>query len=170
MNSGKIKKAKDVMISLSDYPHVQMNVNIYDALIELQEKSAKGFRHLLILDKTKLVAMTSLREILRDMAPGVFRAACPPPAQGYCPPEDPSLAVLWEDAFFKDCKKNMMKPLGGIIKPGPISTVDAESQITKALFLMLRDDKNALPVTSNNAVVGVIRLPNILELIMDKCE
>jgi len=164
------KKVKDVMIPLDEYPHVQLNVNIYDALLEIQEKAAKGFRHLLIFDKTHLIAVVSAREILRDMAPGVFRAACPPTVEGYCPQEDPSLAVLWEDSFARECKKNIMKPLEGIITPGPFATVDSEAPITKALFMMLRDDKNALPVTTNHAIIGVVRLPNILDLILEKCE
>jgi len=36
--------------------------------------------------------------------------------------------------------------------------------------MMLRDDKNALPVTTNHAIIGVVRLPNILDLILEKCE
>ena len=64
----------------------------------------------------------------------------------------------------------MQKPISEILPSNRITTADADDPVAKALFLMLKEDVNALAVVENNVVTGVIRLVNILDAILEKCE
>ena len=165
-------KVKDLLTPVEEYPHIPHSFTIEEALVELRHYSDRGYRHVLVFDERfNLAAVLSMRDLLRAIEPELFKTgACPKKYEGYCLPEDASLAIMWQMSFLKDCKKRMQKPISEILPSNRITTVDADDPVAKALFLMLKEDVNALAVVENNVVTGVIRLVNILDAILEKCE
>ncbi|MBI5025882.1 MAG: CBS domain-containing protein [Nitrospirae bacterium] len=165
-------KVRDFMTPIEEYPHIPHSSTIEEALVELRSVADRGYRHILVFDERfHLVAFLSLRDLLKSVEPGFFRTTCPQKYEGYCPPDDASLAILWQNSFLRDCKKKMQKPLSEILdRPVKIITVEADDPVLKAIFLMLREDINALPVIERGVVVGVIRLVNILNTILKQCD
>lgn len=165
-------KVKDLLTPVEEYPHIPHSFTIEEALVELRHYSDRGYRHVLVFDERfNLAAVLSMRDLLRAIEPELFKTgACPKKYEGYCLPEDASLAIMWQMSFLKDCKKKMQKPISEILPSNKITTADADDPVAKALFLMLKEDVNALAVVENNVVTGVIRLVNILDAILEKCE
>ncbi|WP_333653949.1 CBS domain-containing protein [Dissulfurispira sp.] len=165
-------KVKDLLTPVEEYPHIPHSFTIEEALVELRNYSDRGYRHILVFDERfHLVAVLSVRDLLRAMEPEFFKTdAYPKKYEGYCPPEDASLAIMWQMSFLRDCKKKMQKPINEIMPFNKITTVNADDPVVKALFLMLKEDVNALAIIENNVVIGVIRLVNILDAILEKCE
>ncbi len=164
------EKVRDVMIPLEEHPRIPYNFTIGEALIEIRDYLHKGYRHVLVFDERfRLVSILSLRDILKSMMPEYLKDKIKIKYEGYDLPDDASLSILWQESFFAECKKISKKKISEILSPVKI-TIEANAPVIKALYLMLREDVNMLPVVENNIVIGVIRITNILDMVLKSCE
>jgi CBS domain-containing protein len=164
------EKVRDVMIPIEEHPRIPYNSTMGEALIEIRDYLHKGYRHVLVFDERfRLVSVLSLRDILKSMIPEYLRDTIVTKYEGYALPDDASLSILWQESFFAECKQMSQRPISEILKAVKV-TVEADMPVIKALYLMLREDVNMLPVVEDNIVIGVIRMAHILDMVLKACE
>lgn len=163
-------KVRDLLIAIEDYPRIPHTFTIGEALAEIKKYIDKGYYHILVFDeKFQLVSVFALRDLLRAMMPEHFRDAASLGYQGYSMPDSAELAYLWGAKFFDECAKRSKKPLSEILIPVR-TTVNADAPVAEALYMMLRDNVNMLPVLEGGTVCGVIRLATIVDEMLHFCE
>lgn len=161
---------KEVMTKIEDYPRIPHSFTVKEALEELVIYSNKGYRHILVFDeKFRLVGVLSIRDLFRDLEPDLFKSKETSKFQGFEIKEDALLAVMWEDVFFSDCRKQMRRKISEILEPMEIISVNPDIPLISALFIMMKENVNALPVIEQGVVVGVIRLVEIASEILKIC-
>lgn len=159
------KKVKDLMIPLEDYPHIPYWFTLRQAMAIVREAAIKYEgtfepRAVLVFDeKYQLMGMLTLRDIIRGLEPrfaedkGLIKS-------------DPSLAVLVGDMFGPGMKEASQKPVSEVMSPIRV-TVNGDDPITKALFLMVKENVGMMPVLLDNKVVGMIRMNELFKEISD---
>lgn len=159
------KKVKDVMIHLEDYPHIPYWFTLRQAMAIVREAAIKfegSFepRAVLVFDeKYQLMGMLTLRDIIRGLEPkfaqdrGLIKS-------------DPNLAVIMGDMFGPSMQEASQKPVSEVMSPIKI-TVDGYDPITKALFLMIKENVGMMPVLLDKKVVGMVRLSDLFKEISD---
>lgn len=164
------EKVKDVMIPIEEHPRIPSSCTIREALVEIRNYIHKGYRHVLVFDERfRLVSVLSLKDILKSMMPEFLRSGMQSKYEGYTLPDDASLAILWQNSFFDECGYASQKTVKEMLIPVKI-TIEADAPVTKALYLMLKEDVNMLPVTEKGIVVGVIRITHILDIVLKFCK
>lgn len=163
------QKVKELLVPIDRYPRIPHQFTVGEALVEIKTYIGKGYRHILVFDERfQLLSVLSLRDLLKEMLPDFLKTTSPSKYEGYSTLGDASLALLWQESFFKTCRKQAKKPVSEIMSPVK-TTVDADDPVLKALFIMLRDDVQMLPVLKGGVVIGVIRLVDILSLVLCVC-
>lgn len=164
------KKVKDLMTPLENYPRIPHSFSIAEAFLELKNYAHSGYKLVLVFDERfQLVGILSLRDLLRNIEPDFLKIDFSTKFQGLMPTDNGSIAIMWEDAFLKDCKKKMDTPIKEILTPTKIITITSDAPLMKALYLMMREDVNALPVLEGDVVIGVISLLDIVSEILCIC-
>ncbi len=159
------KKVKDLMIPLEDYPHIPYWFTLRQAMAIVREAAIKfegSFepRAVLVFDeKYQLMGMLTLRDVVRGLEPrfaedkGLIKS-------------DPSLAVLLGDMFGPGMKEASQRPVSEVMSPIKV-TVNGDDPITKALFLMIKENVGMMPVLQDNKVVGMVRMNELFKEISD---
>lgn len=159
------KKVKDLMIPLEDYPHIPYWFTLRQAMAIVREAAIKFEgtfepRAVLVFDeKYQLMGMLTLRDVVRGLEPkfaedkGLIKA-------------DPSLAVLLGDMFGPGMKEASQRPVSEVMSPIKV-TVNGDDPITKALFLMIKENVGMMPVLQDNKVVGMVRMNELFKEISD---
>lgn len=159
------KKVKDLMIPLEDYPHIPYWFTLRQAMAIVREAAIKYEgtfepRAVLVFDeKYQLMGILTLRDIIRGLEPkfaqdiGLIKA-------------DPNLAVLLGDMFGPGMKEASQRPVSEVMSPIRV-TVNADDPITKALFLMVKENVGMMPVLQDHKVVGMIRMNELFKEISD---
>jgi len=159
------KKIKDLMIPLEDYPHIPYWFTLRQAMAIVREAAIKfegSFepRAVLVFDeKYQLMGMLTLRDVVRGLEPkfaqdsGLIKA-------------DPSLAVLMGDMFGPNMKEASQKPVSEVMSPIKV-TVNGDDPITKALFMMIKENVGMMPVLLDKKVVGIVRMNELFKEISD---
>ncbi|MFH0786203.1 MAG: CBS domain-containing protein [Pseudomonadota bacterium] len=153
------KKVKDLMIPLTDYPHIPYWFNIKQA-IAIVKKAALGLEGkleptiLLIFDeKYQLMGSLSMKDLIRGIEKKFSRS-------GDWMSKEWDTPVFFEGLFTAGVKEEAEKPVSEIMSPIK-ETAQAEDSIIKAIYNMMEKDLILLPVLDKGAVVGVIRLNEI---------
>jgi CBS domain-containing protein len=154
-----VKKVKELMIPLEDYPHIPYWFTIRQAMAIVREAAVKfegSFepRALLVFDeKYQLMGMLTLRDIIKGLEPRFLHETALIKA-------DPSLAVLMGDLFGPGMREASQKPVSDVMSPIRIN-VDGDDPIAKAVFLMIKEDVGLMPVIQAGRVAGMIRLSDL---------
>ena len=153
------KKVKDLMIPLTDYPHIPYWFTIKQA-IAIVKKTTLGLEGkleptiLLIFDeKYQLVGSLSMKDLIRGIEKKFSRS-------GDWMSKEWDTPVFFEGLFTAGVKEEAEKPVSEIMSPIK-ETAQAEDSIIKAIYIMMEKDLILLPVLDKGAVVGVIRLNEI---------
>lgn len=152
-------KVKDLMIRLEDYPHIPYWFTLRQAMAIVRETAIKfeGVfepRAVLVFDeKYQLVGILTLRDIIKGLEPRFLK-------ETVLVKQDVSLTVLLGELFGPNMKQEAQKPVSEVMSPIKI-TVEAESPIAKAIFLMIKENVGMMPVLQDNKVVGIIRLSEL---------
>ncbi len=159
------KKVKDLMIPLEDYPHIPYWFTLRQAMAIVREAAIKYEgtfepRAVLVFDeKYQLMGMLTLRDVVRGLEPkfaqdsGLIKS-------------DPSLAVLMGDMFGPGMREASQRPVSDVMSPIKV-TVNGDDPITKALFLMIKENVGMMPVLQDNKVVGMVRMNELFKEISD---
>ena len=159
------KKVKDLMIPLEDYPHIPYWFTLRQAMAIVREASIKfegSFepRAVLVFDeKYQLMGMLTLRDIIKGLEPKFAKDAGLIKA-------DPGLAVLMGDMFGPGMKEASQKAVSEVMSPIRV-TVNGEDPITKALFLMIKENVGMMPVLLDKKVVGMVRMNELFKEISE---
>lgn len=160
------KAVQDLMIDVFEFPHVPYWFTIRQA-IEIIKKSVlesvKCIRPVVILvfdEKYNLLGTLTHINILKGLEPRFLK----PSTKAQVPEENEvGLAVLWDSLFTAESKNLAEKPVSEIMVPVKFY-VEKDDPITKAAYLMLRNDLILLPVLENKKkLVGVVRMIEVFD-------
>ena len=153
------KKVGELMIPLTDYPHIPYWFTIKQA-IAIVKKSALGLEGklepntLLIFDeKYQLMGSLTMKDLIRGIEKKFIRS------NGFMSKEWDT-PVFFEGLFTEGVKEEAQKSVSEIMSPVK-DTVGPEESIIKAIYIMMEQDQSLLPVLDQGTVVGVIRLNEI---------
>lgn len=153
------KKVKELMIPLTDYPHIPYWFTIRQA-ISIAQRAASGLEGksepttLLVFDeKYQLMGSLTMEDLIR----GIEKKFGSP--SKYLP-KDWDTPVFLEGLFSESIKVEAQKPVGEIMSPVK-ETVGPADSIIKAVYLMISQNLRLLPVIDQGTVKGVIRLNEI---------
>lgn len=153
------KKVRELMIHLTDYPHIPYWFTIKQA-IAIVKKASLGLEGkleptvLLVFDeKYQLMGSLSMKDLIRGIEKKFTRS-------GEWMSKEWDTPVFFEGLFTAGVKEEAEKAVSEIMTPVK-ETIQADESIIKAIFLMMERDLNLLPVLDQGAVIGVIRLNEI---------
>ncbi len=160
------KHVKDLMIDVFEFPHIPYWFTIRQS-IEIIKKtvleSTKCIRPVVILvfdEKYNLLGTLTHINVLKGLEPQFLK----PSSKAQVPAEDEvGLAVLWDSLFTAESRTLSEKPVSDIMVPAK-HFVQPDDTITKAAYLMLRNDLILLPVIENKKkLVGVVRMIEVFD-------
>ena len=145
------KKIKDVVIPLSDYPHMPYWGTLEEAIVQLNVAYETGHHTVLVFDEAyKLVGMLSQKDILRGLEPKF--------AQHY----EEGVPIAWDDLLKSGRKKRLAQPIKEFMSE-VMAKIDSGDSILKASHLMLQKDAYLLPVMEGKKLVGVLRMGDLFQ-------
>jgi len=156
------KRVMDVMIPLEDYTTLSGERTIKEAMKELKESFTSrvstsrimetGHRSVLVLDdKGRVQGILTIRDLLQGIMPKYLSAPKPSTADSiqYSP-------MFWKGMYTREVKELGKKKIREIMSPAPL-TIDGESNLLEAAYMMIKNGVRRLAVLSSGKVVGVIR-------------
>lgn len=160
------KKAKELMVPISEYPVVYDTDSIKDAIMVLKEHfvNGTGHRSLLVLSKTKkinnedeLVGIVTIRDILHAIKRKIMAYDI-----------DELYSMSWA-LFFRHeyLRETTAEKTGDIIKPLVHAYIQTGEDVSVAIRKMMTKNVNILPVFEGNKVVGILRAVDILDYIAE---
>jgi CBS domain-containing protein len=154
-----VKKVKDLMIHLEDYPHIPYWFTLRQAMAIVREAAIKfegAFepRAVLVFDeKYQLMGILTLRDIIKGLEPRFLKETS-------LVKMDPNLTVLMGDLLGPNMKEQSKRPVSEVMSPIQ-AAVDGNAPIVKALYLMIKENVGLMPVIQDNKVAGMIRLSDL---------
>ena len=143
------EKIKDLVIPLSDYPHMPYWGTIKEAIVQLNVARETGHNTILVFDEAyKLVGVLSQKDILKGLLPKF--------TQHY---ED-GVPIFWNELLKTGSEKQLARPIKDYMS-GVKATIDAEESILKASHIMLHEDTYLLPVMERENLIGVLRMDEL---------
>jgi Mg/Co/Ni transporter MgtE len=153
------KKVRELMIPLTDYPHIPYWFTIKQA-VAIIKKTAPGPggklepTTLLVFDeKYQLLGSLTMEDLIRGIGKKFVRT------NGIMSKEWDT-PVFFEGLFTEGVKEEARKAVGEIMSPAQV-VVAPEDSIIKAIYMMIEKGLTLLPVIDQGAVLGVIRLNEI---------
>ena len=153
-------KVKDLMIPLEDYPHIPYWFTLRQAMAIVREAAIKfegSFepRAVLVFDeKYQLMGILTLRDIIKGLEPKFLQETS-------LVKMDPNLTVLMGgDLLGPNMRAASQRPVSEVMSPIQV-TVDGSAPITKALYLMVKENVGLMPVIHDDKVAGMIRLSDL---------
>ncbi|MBW2632300.1 MAG: CBS domain-containing protein [Deltaproteobacteria bacterium] len=160
------KKVRDLMVEITEYPHIPYWMSVRDAifLIRSTYDKASGLgvhRMVLVFDERyQLLGVLTLKRLLAGIEPNFLRKDEKSPYQGLAHADYAGLAALVEGTFSEKCKEEAKKPVSEVMIPIR-ATVDVNDSVAKAAFVMLQADVNLIPVMDDKKVGGVLRMSDV---------
>lgn len=158
----KERPLTSVMIPLEEYSRIRENKTIGEAVKEIKKSfrtriatrqlMETGHRSILVTDQNgKIMGMLTIRDLLEAIMPAYLSAPKPSLADAieYSP-------MFWKGMLSAQTRENRDKAVLEVMSPSPLS-IDAESSLMEAAFLMVSRNQRRLMVTRKSQPVGVIR-------------
>ena len=143
------KRVKDLVIPLTDYPHMPYWGTLKEAIVQLNVVYETGHNTVLVFDESyKFVGILLQRDILRGLEPKFVRHF----KRGF--------PVSWDDLLKSEGQKRLARPVKEFMS-GVAATVDAQDSILKASHIMLGEDAYLLPVMEGDKLIGVVRMGDL---------
>lgn len=169
-------KVRDLMVPLDQYVCVSEEATLYEAVIALEEVRGKdlspGHRHraVLICDKDgRVVGKLGYLDVLRSLEPRYSDLIDLKKVSGFGLSAEFMKSMmnkyeLWKAPLDDLCRKASQVQLGSIVAaPLEGEFVDADDTLNNAAHQLIMGHHQSLLVTSNNRVVGVLRLTDVFE-------
>ncbi len=174
MNTEKTpeKTTGDLTIPIDAYPHLHEDQTLQEAVGVIRSFTCEDqlqFSDLLILnDQEQLIGRVTVREMLQGLEPRLLKKKKKLKFEGL-EANYPNLAILWEESFFKQCRKQGGRPIKEFLSPIK-TTVKATDPLLKALYIMMHKNENNLPVLKKKRIVGVIRIKEVFAAVCLRCQ
>jgi Mg/Co/Ni transporter MgtE len=164
-----IKKVKDLMIPLVDYPHIPFWFSVRQAIAMIKAAAAEPDakiepRFVLVFDeKYQLLGFLGFKEMLLGIEPRFLRRPEAAHVQGAQPAGlDPLLSMLWKDMCGRSSQEEANKPVKDVMTK-VLVTVKADDPMVKAAYAMVQAGLEIIPVMEGNTVVGIARLDDVFK-------
>jgi CBS domain-containing protein len=160
------KKVKDVMVKITEYPHIPYWMSVRDAIAMIHsayDETAGLGEHRMVLvfdEKYQLQGVLTLKNLLMGIEPRFLRKDEKSPFQGLTDQDYVTLSALVEGTFTEKSKEEAAKPVKEVMTPIR-ATVKVDDSVDKAAFVMLQGDVNLVPVMDGNKVAGVLRMSDV---------
>ena len=133
----EIKKLKNLMISIMDYPHMPYWATLEEAIVLLNLSYETTNETILVFDESyKLMGVLDQREILKNIQPESLKH------------------------ISTHNRAQLKKPIKNFITPFNIF-VDIEEHVLKVAHIMLKHNIDLLPVKESEKVVGAVKMHDI---------
>ncbi len=143
------KRVKDLVIPLSDYPHMPYWGTLKEAIVQLNVAFRSGHDTVLVFDEAyKLVGMLRQRDILKGLEPKFARHY------------EEGVPIFWDDLLKSGSEKRLARPIKEFMSEAT-ATIDAEDSILKASHIMLIEDTYLLPVVEGGKLIGVVNMGDL---------
>lgn len=174
----EVFKVKDLMVPISEYATVTPDATLYDAVVALQE-AGKHFerreykhRSVLVLDEDGTVVgkLTAL-SLLKALEPKYEKVGDIESMSRFGWSQEFLTFMaknfgLWEGSFQDLCAKAAGRKVKDmIIDPAKLTYIDQDASMEQAVHSMIMSQELSLLVTSDKAVVGVLRLIDVFETV-----
>jgi Mg/Co/Ni transporter MgtE len=153
------KKVGELMIPLTDYPHIPYWFTIKQA-IAIVKTTALGLEGkmepttLLVFDeKYQLMGSLTMEDLIRGVEKKFLRS-------NNFMSKEWDTPVFFEGLFTEGVKDEAQKPVSEIMSPVK-ETVSPDESIIKAIYIMMEKNLQLLPVIEQGTIKGVIRLNEI---------
>ncbi len=164
--------AGDFAIPLEMYPHLREDQTLNEAIGVIRSFTCEDhlqFSELLILnDKEQLIGRLTVHEILQGLEPRLLKKKNKMGFEGL-EADYPNLAILWEESFFRQCRKRGGRPIKEFMSPIK-TTVKATDSLLKVLYIMMHENENSLPVLEKKKIVGVVRSKEVFTAVCLRCQ
>ena len=163
---------KDLIVPLEQFPHLKSDVLVHEAVGQLFSHVNGGGRlqydELLVINsQSQYVGRLTIRGILTCYFPTLFDGGQKAIFAGK-KEKFSDLAILLEDSFQAECKRQGALPVSQFMAP-PLKSVKAELHPLHAAEIMMEEGETCLPVVENQTVIGVVRLIDIFRTLAGSC-
>ncbi len=167
----EMRTVAQIMIHLDEYPHVQPDDTLRDAMRVLRDwqidfEGKKSLpRSLLVFDKNGvLLGTVRRRDIMRGLEPEHL-ASQPLDYRKklFDVQTDPNLAEMAFDKLLEGLKKKAEKKRVHEIMRPILVTLDHDDHVIKAIYELVSNNLSLVPVVLGNQVVGVVRTVDVFE-------
>jgi len=143
------ERVKDLVIPISDYPHMPYWGTLKEAIVQLNVAFGIGHDTVLVFDEAyKLVGMLKQRDILKGLEPKFARHY------------EEGVPIFWDDLLKSESEKRLARPIKEFMSEAT-ATIDAEDSILKASHIMLIEDTYLLPVVEGGKLIGVVNMGDL---------
>jgi len=143
------KKLRDLIIPLSDYPHMPYWGTLKEAVAQLNVAYETGHHTVLIFDEAyKLVGMLSQKDILKGLVPKF--------AQHY----SEGVPIFWNDLLEAGSVKRLELEVKEFMCDVEY-VAEGEDDLLKGAHLVLQDENFLLPVMENDKLIGVVSMGDV---------
>jgi hypothetical protein len=164
---------KDLIVPLELFPHLGSDQSVHDAVGLLFSNTINGSGKLLydevlvINSASQYVGRLTIKNILTCYFPTLFDGGQKAIFSGK-KEKFSDLAILLEDSFQSECKRQGALPVSQFMAP-PLKSIKADMHPLHAAEIMMEEGETCLPVVENQAVIGVVRLIDIFRTLAGSC-
>lgn len=164
---------KELIVPLDAFPHLQSDEPVHSAVGQLFTHTINGggkllYDELLVVNsQSQYVGRLTIRGILTCYFPSLFDGGQKGVFAGK-QEKFTDLAILLEDSFQGECKRQGALPVSQFMAP-PLKSIKADAHPLHAAEIMMIEHQNCLPVVDGNAVIGVIRLIDLFKNLASSC-
>lgn len=142
------KNLRDLVISITEYPHMPYWATLREAIAQLNVAYETGHHTVLVFDEAySLLGLLHQRDILMGVRPE-YAELCPPDVQ-----------IKWED-LVESATTQLVRPIKEFMTAFDV-TVEMDDHLLKVAHLMVNNNIGILPVKESDKIVGVIRMHDL---------
>ena len=163
---------KDLIIPLEQFPHVQSEAPVHEAVgLLFSHVNGNGrlqYDELLVISKdNRYVGRLTVRSILTCYFPTLFTTGDKQIFAGK-QAKFTDLAILMEDSFQSECKRQGALPVRDYMAP-PLKSIKAGLHPLHAAEIMMTENETCLPVVEDGILIGLVRLIDIFHTLAGSC-
>jgi CBS domain-containing protein len=163
---------QDLIIPLEQFPHVQSEAPVHEAVgLLFSHVNGNGrlqYDELLVISAdNQYVGRLTIRGILTCYFPTLFAGDQQPIFAGK-QAKFTDLAILMEDSFQAECKRQGALPVRDFMAP-PHKAIKADLHPLHAAEIMIEENETCLPVMEDDGLIGLVRLIDIFRTLASSC-
>jgi CBS-domain-containing membrane protein len=164
------KRASDLMIPLSGYPHMpywftlrQAMATLRSSRIEVEGKVSLPRAFLVFNEAYELLGVVRRRDILRGLEPRFLeRKRRGHPRKLFEVKADPDYLELSDGKVTSQIRERAERPVGEVMQPIKV-TLEHDDHLMKIIYEMVENNLSMIPVLRDGSVVGVVRSVDVLD-------
>ena len=164
---------KELIVPLDAFPHLSSDEPVHSAVGQLFSHTINGsgkllYDELLVVNsQNQYVGRLTIRGILTCYFPTLFDCGQKGVFAGK-QEKFTDLAILLEDSFQGECKRQGALPVSQFMAP-PLKSIKADTHPLHAAEIMMIENQACLPVVEGNAVIGMVRLIDLFKNLASSC-